>query len=229
MARDSGQEGCVPRLPGCSCTAHSSALCRAGQTANLKTRLVGFRTYQCWYMLYICFRAMPETFDLLRARTLLGGLPEGWAWKGVRRQTKVSKWPNLAVTWNGGFPKSKKEALVHHRPVQHRLFFGGQNKAIKISLLMWQIKWYLCLWFHTYSLPSEISKSNDWNQDSFTKTLVWMNRVPHVLFQSNLCRYTYTHTYTHAHTHAHTGSAGVPWHGRSWSPTSTTQLLFWIF
>ena len=79
MARDSGQEGCVARLPGCSCTAHSSALCRAGQTANLKTRLVGLRTYQCWYMLYICFRAMPETFDSLRARTLLGSLPAGWA------------------------------------------------------------------------------------------------------------------------------------------------------
>ena len=46
------QEGCVARLPGCSCTAHSSAPCRARQTASLKTRTLSLRTYQCWYMLY---------------------------------------------------------------------------------------------------------------------------------------------------------------------------------
>ena len=38
LKRQEIQEGCVARLPGCSCTAHSSAPCRARQTASLKTR-----------------------------------------------------------------------------------------------------------------------------------------------------------------------------------------------
>ena len=52
LKRQEIQEGCVARLPGCSCTAHSSAPCRARQTASLKTHTLSLRTYQCWYMLY---------------------------------------------------------------------------------------------------------------------------------------------------------------------------------
>jgi hypothetical protein len=53
--------------------AQLTAQRRAGQTASLKTRTVGLQTYQCWYMLYFCCRAMPETFDLPRAQTLRAG------------------------------------------------------------------------------------------------------------------------------------------------------------
>ena len=62
----------------------------AGQTASLKTRTVGLRTYQCWYMRYFCFRAMPETFVLPRARTLLGGSrpPSGLGMKGGKTSNK---------------------------------------------------------------------------------------------------------------------------------------------
>ena len=49
-------------------------------------RLVGLRTYQCWYMLYFYFRAMPETFDLPRARTLRP--PSGLGIKGCKTSNK---------------------------------------------------------------------------------------------------------------------------------------------